>query len=147
MFHWRDILHVTAESPETKLCSVRLQAGCPSCCQTNIMPKQLSIKTSSTLARHSAVRRYEAVITSTNSVVAERIHRRTVVIGVTSVTDADDTCPNKQHTRRILETTDGVITFRVSRRRCEMYCGHARLCVCLCICSRPHAHTIARTRM
>ena len=23
------------------------------------------------------------------------------------------------------------ITLRVSRRRCEMYCGHARLCVCL----------------
>jgi len=28
------------------------------------------------------------------------------------------------------------ITFRVSRRRREMYCGHARLCVC----PRPHAH-------
>ena len=27
-----------------------------------------------------------------------------------------------------------VITFRVSRRRREMYCGHARLCVCLCVC-------------
>jgi len=24
-----------------------------------------------------------------------------------------------------------IITFRVSRRRREMYCGHARLCVCL----------------
>jgi len=24
-----------------------------------------------------------------------------------------------------------VITFRVSRRRRKMYCGHARLCVCL----------------
>jgi len=47
-------------------------------------------------------------------------------------------------------------TFRVSRRRCEMYSGHARLCVCvsvclcLCIvsaCPSPHSHTAARTRM
>ena len=27
-----------------------------------------------------------------------------------------------------------IITFRVSRRPREMYCGHARLCVCLCVC-------------
>jgi len=48
-----------------------------------------------------------------------------------------------------------VITFRVSRRRREMYCGHPRLCVCLSVCLcvclsvclQPHAHTIARTRM
>ena len=50
-----------------------------------------------------------------------------------------------------------ISTFRVSRRPREMYCGHARLCVCLCVCvclsvclsvcPRPHAHTIARTRM
>ena len=26
------------------------------------------------------------------------------------------------------------ITFRVSRRRREIYCGHARLCVCLSVC-------------
>jgi len=26
------------------------------------------------------------------------------------------------------------ITFRVSRRPREMYCGHARLCVCLSVC-------------
>jgi len=26
------------------------------------------------------------------------------------------------------------VTFRVSRRRREMYCGHARLCVCLSVC-------------
>ena len=32
-----------------------------------------------------------------------------------------------------------IITFRVSRRPREMYCGHARLCVCLCVCPRPHA--------
>jgi len=25
------------------------------------------------------------------------------------------------------------VTFRVSRRRREMYCGHARLCVCVCL--------------
>ena len=27
-----------------------------------------------------------------------------------------------------------VITFRVSRRPREMYCGHARLCVCASVC-------------
>ena len=26
-----------------------------------------------------------------------------------------------------------VVTFHVGRRRREMYCGHARLCVCLCV--------------
>jgi len=36
-----------------------------------------------------------------------------------------------------------VVAFRLSRRRRDMYCGHARLCVC----PRPHAHTVARTRM
>jgi len=36
-----------------------------------------------------------------------------------------------------------VITFRVSRRRREMYCGHACLCVYVCL----HAYGIARTRM
>jgi len=40
-----------------------------------------------------------------------------------------------------------LITFRVSRRRCKMYCGHTRLCVCLSVCPRPHAYTIAWTRM
>ena len=40
-----------------------------------------------------------------------------------------------------------IITFRVSRRPREMYCGHPRLCVCLSVCPRPHAYTIARTRM
>ena len=51
------------------------------------------------------------------------------------------------------------VTLRVSRRPREMYCGHARLCVCVCVCvrvclsvcmyvcPRPHAHIIARTRM
>jgi len=33
-----------------------------------------------------------------------------------------------------------LITFRVSRRPREMYCGHARLCVCLSACPRPHAY-------
>jgi len=27
-----------------------------------------------------------------------------------------------------------LVIFRVSRRRCEMYCGHQRLCVCVCVC-------------
>ena len=46
-----------------------------------------------------------------------------------------------------------LITFSVSRRRRKMYCGHARLCVCLsvclsvCVCPRPYAHITARTRM
>ena len=35
-----------------------------------------------------------------------------------------------------------LITFRVSRRRREMYCGHPRLCVC--VRPRPHAYTITR---
>jgi len=43
------------------------------------------------------------------------------------------------------------ITFCVSRRRREMYCSHPRLCgcqsVCLYVCLRPHAYTIARIRM
>jgi len=29
-----------------------------------------------------------------------------------------------------------LITFHVSRRRCKMYCGHARLCVCLSVLGR-----------
>jgi len=40
-----------------------------------------------------------------------------------------------------------LVTFHVSRRRRETYCGHARLCVCLSVCPRPHAYTITRTRM
>ena len=39
-----------------------------------------------------------------------------------------------------------LFTFCVSRRRRKMYCGHARLCVCVSVCPRPHAY-IARTRM
>jgi len=35
----------------------------------------------------------------------------------------------------------------VSRRRHEMYTGHARQFVCLSVCPRSHAHTTARTRM
>ena len=39
-----------------------------------------------------------------------------------------------------------IVTFFVSRRRREMYCGHPRLCVsvCLCVCvsvcPRPYAY-------
>jgi len=40
-----------------------------------------------------------------------------------------------------------IFTFCASRRRRKMYCGHTRLCVCLCVYPRPYAHTIARTRM
>jgi len=41
-------------------------------------------------------------------------------------------------TRAAYVTRVPFITFRVSRRRREMYSGHARLCVCL---------SVARTRM
>jgi len=34
-----------------------------------------------------------------------------------------------------------IVTFRVSRRRREMYCGHARLCVCLSAAACPHYYT------
>jgi len=35
---------------------------------------------------------------------------------------------------------DGVITFRVSRRRREMYCDHPRLCVSVCVSVRGRKH-------
>jgi len=53
---------------------------------------------------------------------------------------------NRRQTDRHAATasrSETTTKFRVSRRRREMYCGHARLCVC----SRPHAHTIARNRL
>ena len=43
-----------------------------------------------------------------------------------------------------------VITFRVSRRRREMYIGHARMCLTVSVCAvcpSPHSHTTARTQM
>jgi len=39
------------------------------------------------------------------------------------------------------------VTFRESRRRHEMYIGHAHLSVCLCVCPSPHSHITARTKM
>ena len=33
-----------------------------------------------------------------------------------------------------------IITFCVSRRRRKMYCGHARLYVCLSVCPQPNAY-------
>jgi len=39
------------------------------------------------------------------------------------------------------------ITFRVCRRRRDMYSGHARLCVRLCVCPRAYVHITAQTRM
>ena len=37
-----------------------------------------------------------------------------------------------------------IFTFCVCRRPQEMYCGHARLCVCLCVCLpvRGRMHTL-----
>jgi len=40
-----------------------------------------------------------------------------------------------------------LITFCVNRRRRKMYCGHARLCVCLSVRPRPYTHITARTRV
>ena len=40
--------------------------------------------------------------------------------------------------------TDNMITSRVSRRRREMYSGHARLCVCVSVCVRGRMHTLLR---
>jgi len=41
---------------------------------------------------------------------------------------------------RTLLTRKALVTFCVSRRRRKMYCGHARLCVCVCLSAavRPH---------
>ena len=52
--------------------------------------------------------------------------------------------------QRSLYSMRSVITFRVSRRPREMYCGHARLCLCVClsVClSAAVCLHIARTRM
>jgi len=38
--------------------------------------------------------------------------------------------------RLIIRLLLGLITFRVSRRRHEMYCGHPRLCVCVSVLGR-----------
>jgi len=35
-----------------------------------------------------------------------------------------------------------LVTFRVGRRRREMYCGHARLCVCVCLSVRGRMPTL-----
>ena len=42
-----------------------------------------------------------------------------------------------------------IITFRVSRRRREVYCGHARLfvCVCMCVCVCQSVCLSVRGRM
>ena len=76
--------------------------------------------------------------------------------------DLNDTCElstlyllpaEKSKTPRTLATREtsiflgAIITFRVSRRRREMYTGHVRLSVCPCVCPSPHANTTARTRM
>ena len=38
-----------------------------------------------------------------------------------------------QNIVHFLQSTGQFITFCVSRRRRKMYCGHARLCVCVCV--------------
>jgi len=44
------------------------------------------------------------------------------------------------HTSSTYKTKTVVITFRVSRRRREMYCGHAHLCVCLSLSAAACLH-------
>jgi len=51
------------------------------------------------------------------------------------------------YSREFQVLINAFVTFCVSRRRRKMYCGQARLCVCLSVCPRPYAHTTARTRM
>ena len=61
----------------------------------------------------------------------------------------DNIAPNAK-CQRVLVLALCLVTFRVSRRRREMYCGHARLCVCVCVSVSARgraAHTIAWTRM
>ena len=44
-----------------------------------------------------------------------------------------------------MQVVDGnceqIVTFRGSRRRRKMYCGHERLCVCLSVAACPHCCT------
>ena len=46
----------------------------------------------------------------------------------------DNIAPNAKCQRVLALAPCMVITFCVSRRRRKMYCGHARLCVCLSVC-------------
>jgi len=39
----------------------------------------------------------------------------------------------------LLDSEKTVMTFRMSPKRREMYCGHARLCVCVSVCC-PRSH-------
>jgi len=50
-------------------------------------------------------------------------------------------------THKCVEVTSHITTFRASRRRREMYTGHARLSVCLPVCLAPPSQTTARTLM
>jgi len=66
----------------------------------------------------------------------------------------DNIAPNAGCQRVLVLALCLVITFRVSHRRREMYCGHVtRVCLCVCLCLyvcvpvHGHAHTIARIRM
>jgi len=47
----------------------------------------------------------------------------------------------------IAATAEHLFTFRVRRRRREMYIGHARPCVYVSVCPSPHSRTTVRTRM
>ena len=85
-------------------------------------------------------RRTDGVQQRADSVSSDVTRRLSYQLGL-----QQDRQHSPRHAGRLL------VTFRVSRRQREMYCGHARLCVflsvCLSVCPRPHAHTHARTRM
>ena len=46
-------------------------------------------------------------------------------------------CHRTYHCKKVTQfigpIPEVITTFRVSRRRREIYCGHARLCVCVCL--------------
>jgi len=71
------------------------------------------------------------------------------------MTSCETSNPNPNPNPMLVLLAKEIITFCVSRRRRKMYCGHARLCVCLSVClcvclsvcPRPYAHSTARTRM
>jgi len=83
------------------------------------------------------------------TIESETLSRTNVVAGLKSMRSEDTSYTTVKPcctTSTILNDNDGtttpivvvvviiIITFRVSRRRREMYCGHARLCVCVCVC-------------
>ena len=76
-----------------------------------------------------------------NAIRADLVHKRKVncVRNVLSVKLRSDKCDMPSLTVTNTDMSCAVITFRVSRRRREMYCGHALLCVCVSVRGRMPA--------